>query len=131
MSKRLCQLDQKCDLATEVCCTCNVDFAWPEPLRKAALDDHRRGFYCPNGHLQYFIGETTTAKACRERDMLRAQLDQERARTRELEKSASALRGQITKAKRRASNGVCPCCTRSFANLRRHMASKHPNYTKA
>jgi hypothetical protein len=23
---------------------------------------------------------------------------------------------------------VCPCCNRSFQNLRRHMATKHPEF---
>lgn len=25
--------------------------------------------------------------------------------------------------------GVCPCCNRSFTNVRRHMTSQHPDYT--
>jgi hypothetical protein len=30
----------------------------------------------------------------------------------------------------RIGNGVCPCCNRSFTNLRRHMTTKHPEYPK-
>lgn len=41
---------------------------------------------------------------------------------------ASYARGQLTKLKRRVSNGVCPCCNRSFADLHRHMTEKHPDY---
>jgi hypothetical protein len=29
---------------------------------------------------------------------------------------------------RRVGNGVCPCCSRSFTNLKRHIRSKHPDY---
>lgn len=34
----------------------------------------------------------------------------------------------LRKTKDRVKNGVCPCCTRHFTNLERHMASKHPGY---
>ena len=30
----------------------------------------------------------------------------------------------------RTGNGVCPCCKRSFTNLRRHMNTKHPNFSR-
>jgi hypothetical protein len=29
------------------------------------------------------------------------------------------------------ANGVCPCCNRTFQNLARHMAGKHPDYEEA
>jgi hypothetical protein len=50
-----------------------------------------------------------------------------------LDKELVAQRGQTTKARNqleRVGNGVCPCCTRSFTNLRRHMATKHPGFKK-
>jgi len=31
----------------------------------------------------------------------------------------------------RVRKGVCPCCTRSFSNLKRHMETKHPEVSKA
>jgi len=43
---------------------------------------------------------------------------------------SKAIRGELTKLKKRVTNGVCPCCHRSFQNLRRHMATKHPNEAK-
>lgn len=33
-----------------------------------------------------------------------------------------------TRAKKRAATGTCPCCGRSFVQLRRHMAAKHPDH---
>ena len=36
-----------------------------------------------------------------------------------------------TRIKNRISNGVCPCCRRSFQNLHRHMLNKHPDYASA
>jgi DNA repair exonuclease SbcCD ATPase subunit len=33
--------------------------------------------------------------------------------------------------KARIKNGICPCCKRSFVQLARHMATKHPEYGDA
>lgn len=45
-----------------------------------------------------------------------------------LRSSNAALKGVITKERKRVSNGVCPCCNRQFTNLLRHMKCKHPNH---
>ncbi len=62
----------------------------------------------------------------------RASLQGQLARTEDLRdhhrRSASAYKGQLTKAKKRAANGVCPCCSRTFSDLARHMKSKHPDF---
>lgn len=65
------------------------------------------------------------------------EIEQERKRkewaeqeARVTERRRRALKGQITKVKKRIGHGVCPCCNRSFENLRRHMATKHPTYAK-
>ena len=34
-----------------------------------------------------------------------------------------------TRIKNRIAAGVCPCCNRTFQNLARHMANKHPTFT--
>jgi hypothetical protein len=31
---------------------------------------------------------------------------------------------------KRVRSGLCPCCKRSFVNLKRHMATKHPEEKK-
>jgi chromosome segregation ATPase len=93
-------------------------------------------FYCPFGHqMSFSLGDSEATKLRRERDRLTQRLaekDDEIARQRELQEAAerrvSAARGQITKLKNRAAAGVCPCCTRHFVNLERHMASKHKGF---
>lgn len=42
-------------------------------------------------------------------------------------KRADNAEKKIIQTKRRALAGVCPCCTRTFQNVQRHMKSKHPN----
>jgi predicted RNA-binding Zn-ribbon protein involved in translation (DUF1610 family) len=94
-------------------------------------------FYCPFGHsMSYSHGPSESEKLRQERDRLRQRLaekDDEITRQREqreaAERRVSAARGQITKLKNRAAAGVCPCCTRHFVNLERHMATKHKGFT--
>jgi hypothetical protein len=42
------------------------------------------------------------------------------------ERRLRAQKGATTRAKKRAVAATCPCCGRSFSQLRRHMAAKHP-----
>lgn len=119
-------------LETEVCATCGVLFAMPELMVTRRREDGR-DFYCPNGHVLHYGAENEKLKREleQERDRnasLSARLDQERAHSR-------ALRGVVTKTKRRlsaveqrAAGGVCPCCNRPFVQLSRHMKTKHPEY---
>lgn len=93
----------------------------------------RESFYCPNGHKQWFPGETADTKAQR----LAGELDMERTRRRETEKqldyarrTQKATSTRLKKVKQRVGHGVCPCCTRSFQNLARHMESQHPTFGK-
>lgn len=79
------------------------------------------------------VARQTTLR--RERDRLK----QEQARLVEVaneaqrqqaaaERRAAAARGQVTKLKRSATAGVCPCCSHGFPNLARHIAAKHPEF---
>lgn len=114
------------DLVTETCCNCGVLFAMTadyERRRRAKKDS----FYCPNGHGQHYTGPTDT-------DRLREAKARETALRDQLEASirdAEAARAALMRDRQRFINGVCPCCNRSFENVRRHMASKHPDYDAA
>lgn len=114
---------------TITCCHagCGIVFAVPSWWESKRRDDHTV-WYCPNGHEQHFNSASATEllrKALVAKD---AQLDQVRAARARAERRAAAARGQVTKIRNRIANGVCPCCNRSFQNLRRHMATKHPHY---
>lgn len=126
-------------MVTEDCCQCGVLFAIPEDLRNRRLEDHK-SFYCPNGHCMSFTGETNEQKAKKARaelEQVRKQLELARQGQRWTQdqldaavKERSALKGQLTKTRKRIANGVCPCCNRSFADLHRHMSSQHPDYVE-
>lgn len=108
------------------CVDCGIDLVAPESF----LDDRRKDghlFYCINGHPQSY-SET-------EEKRLRKKLDASEKRAAALDAQAAALGDQLRAAERerkrlakRAANGVCPCCARSYVQLARHMKSKHPDY---
>lgn len=105
-------------------CTCGVIFGIPRDLERRRRQDGK-GFYCPNGHSLVFSDkEDTEEKLRRAEASLRAKDDQLRAAIRE----GDAARQETLRIRQRIANGVCPCCTRSFADVRRHMATQHPEY---
>lgn len=123
---------------TTTCCheECGVTFAMDANLYAQRLDDGR-AFYCPNGHAQHFSesreAELRRTRAQRDqaikaRDLAQANERAERARANHEQKCRKAARTTLRKARERIAAGVCPCCTRTFQQLARHMKSKHPHY---
>lgn len=120
------------------CCVCGVQFAFPATLYRKKLEDKTR-FFCPNGHEQHFVGKSEVEKLReqleRERREHQAALETERQTTHSwrssyesAENSRRATKAQLTKVKNRVANGVCPCCKRTFTNLRQHMSRQHPDF---
>lgn len=117
-------------------CWCGIRHAIPQELydnQHSQWEDGRtqRVIYCPLGHSYTIAGEG-------EAERLRRRLEQEearRARTAaardQAEASAWAYKGVATKARKRAAAALCPCCNRSFVQLRRHMEAKHPDFDPA
>jgi hypothetical protein len=118
------------------CVSCQTPFYIPTSLYMAAKASSAITFYCPYGHPQVFReGPTEADKLRQERDRLTQRLAQkddeikhQRERAEAAERSAIARKGVVTRLKNRAAAGICPCCARSFENLRRHMAAKHPEF---
>lgn len=103
---------------------CGVPFAITNDLYRKASADHSIGFWCPNGHKVYFQGKSTEDQL-RDAEAGKVALrDQLEAAARE----AESVRGALLRDRHRFANGVCPCCNRSFENVRRHMTTKHPDY---
>lgn len=121
------------------CESCGIQFG----ASKAWMDARRadgKGFYCPNGHALAFEGTTkklkkeleeakkAAADAKRQADQYRNWYNAEQGDHEQTRKKLSSTKGQLTKTKKRVANGVCPCCSRHFANLERHMAGQHPDF---
>jgi hypothetical protein len=115
-------------LTVTECGECGVTFGMTEEFIAARRSDHR-GFYCPKGHSRYYPQKSEAEKL---RDRLRsaqAQLPHTQDQLQATEYQRRAQKGQNTRLKNRIAAGVCPCCNRSFQDLRRHMAGQHPDYT--
>lgn len=112
-------------------CWCGMRHAIPQTLRDHMNAQHEKGqkqigIYCPLGHSWIFSGKSEVEK-------VKERLEREQSRTAaltaekdQLEASRRALKGQVTKIKKRIGKGVCPCCNRHFVNVERHMATQHP-----
>lgn len=84
--------------------------------------------YCNVGWGFENRGENARLKAELEAEKVRkvralAEANEQRSRAIRAEESRERL-------KRRVKAGACPCCKRSFVALARHIANKHPEFSK-
>lgn len=117
------------------CSVCGLTYAANSQWVKNRREDHL-DFCCPNGHSQYFGGKSDVEKARDEAERLRNQVVYERSRNDQLRadrdaigRRLSAQKSATTRVKKRVANGVCPCCSRYFSCLHRHMKTMHPEFT--
>lgn len=110
------------------CPSCGVVYGITSEFANAVKNRHG-SYYCPNGHsLSWKDSEADILR--RKLDSARMDVDWYKSRASEAEGSLRATRGVVTKLRKRVTNGVCPFgCRRHFANLQRHVASKHPGAT--
>lgn len=123
-------LTEKVTLTTLDCGVCGIPFAMPTTMYDECQRNHRQNFYCPNGHSLAFHGKTEAEKLRERLKRVESAHTSVRDQLEASERSNAALKGVVTRTKKRVGNGVCPCCSRSFANVARHMANQHPDYAE-
>lgn len=115
------------------CYSCRCPFAVPAVIR-GNWRERGQSFYCPNGHMQHYTESEVTklqkqvAQLKSNEAFYKANAAAERDAREQTQRRLAAQRGAATRLRNRVKNGVCPCCTRSFADLREHMKSKHPDF---
>lgn len=121
------------DLIERKCPICGVQYALDKDFYDYRRLNKSEGWYCPNGHY-LVIKESDAEKYRREAERLKQQIAQwqdEAQHNLEVaqyhERAAAAYKGHLTRHKKRAKAGTCPCCKRTFQNLARHMATQHPD----
>jgi hypothetical protein len=116
------------ELVTDECCRCGIVFGYPKTWweRKQATGD---GFYCPNG-CSLVLREPDHVKLKKENERLQQSLSAAREEVNLARESTRRTEAKLSRLKKRAANGVCPCCSRTFQNLHRHMKSKHPEFVE-
>lgn len=121
------------------CFTCGVPFGITAELYRRVVEKATGAVYCPacgqetcwressaDRRIKQLTQQLQTADTRANTANRHARLVGQRADR--VEGSLRATRGVVTRMKNRVSRGVCPCCKRHFANLERHMDTKHPSY---
>lgn len=117
-------------LEAVTCGECGLTFGLEAEYRRQLRYSHQT-FYCPNGHARVYRGETEADKLRRELEMSRSNATWQRAQREAAERSRAALKGQVTRIKRKVAAGQCPCCRTTFSDLAGHMADQHPEFADA
>ncbi len=118
-------------------CWCGIAHAVPSSLRSEQMRTHEGGgsmsIYCPLGHTYQPVGESRAEKLERQLQWQKEQRARVAAERDQAQASARAHKGAATKARKKAAAAVCPVpgCGRSFKQLRRHMATQHPDFDPA
>jgi len=120
------------EIETRTCPVCGVHYG----VDKALIDRRLREgghWFCTNGDSLSFIEPEVEklrkqlASAQGNLNFYRSYSEQKEAEAKELGKQVRAQKAAKTRLMRRVTNGVCPCCQRHFANVQRHMQSRHPD----
>jgi len=117
------------DMVTVICCYsgCGITFGMTKTFNRLRRNDHR-WWCCPNGHQQQYSGKNEEEKLRGELKRKQAELQREQLRALEAEGLAKQKDQLYKRLRHRVIHGVCPCCTRTFENVARHMADMHPEF---
>lgn len=116
-------------LGRVTCCNCGIVFAFDENRIKTLKRTHKE-FYCPNGHSQYWPGESDIERERRLKNHYKDMMETAQQQRDSARNKARAEKAAKTRLKNRVKRGVCPCCNRTFQNLARHIETKHPEFKK-
>lgn len=117
-------------------CWCGMRHAVPAELEREQQRKHDDGetpfsIYCPLGHTYVPAGIPEVERERERRRRAEARLTSTQDQLEASERSRVALRGHLTRAKRRIEAGVCPVpgCRRSgFTRVMSHVRAKHPDW---
>lgn len=115
------------EMVSTECCTCGVPVVM-SALMMAQRRQDGGTFYCINGH-QLGFGDNENARLRKEVEAQKKRVVSAEARASVAEAVQRDAQAERDRLKARVHRGVCPCCNRSFANVQRHMATKHPEAT--
>jgi ssDNA-binding Zn-finger/Zn-ribbon topoisomerase 1 len=118
---------QEIEFTVVTCANCAIAFAVNSDFEGRRRNDHQT-FYCPEGHTNYYPHKSEAEKLrdkLAERD---AGIASAQAKANRLEHERDAIVKAHKRMRKRVMNGVCPCCNRTFQNLREHMQTQHADF---
>lgn len=116
------------NLQTVHCADCGVLFALTVQM-ETKLRETGGAFYCPNGHNLNFGSRLKDLE--RKLAAKDAELSMARSNLLVVRQECEAAEAKHAKLKRRVTNGVCPCCHRTFRQLAAHIKRQHPGMVKS
>ena len=118
-------LTTKVELVELECGNCGVVHAIPKIMHDKCYEEG--GYWtCPNGHSRGFKqGRHQRDEIYRERDRLKQMLAQKDDEIKHAQRQWETAEKALKRERKRINAGVCPCCNRTFQNLKRHMETKH------
>ena len=119
-------INEVIDFTLETCCSCSIPFFMPTYLHKRLVADKGERFFCPNGHGMTFIGKTEAEKLKEQLEKLQQEKDRQHELLQNKWLDAIGEKYKLEKQLKKVHKGICPCCNRSFQNLKNHMETKHP-----
>lgn len=140
MTTRTVTLDSYTDVTVKLdiknCPVCGIVYGVPKSMMDRKLRDGG-SWYCPNGDNIIFTKTEAdkqrerAEQAEKDRDYWQREERRERERAERIKREKAAVKGQLTKTKKRVGKGVCPCCNRHFVNVQKHMESQHPEFAES
>jgi len=121
------------DIVPMTCPVCGVRYGVDRVYQEKKYQEGGR-WKCPNGDpLIYRENEADRLRKLLEQaeqtiQIERANKETANRRAVSAEMSRRVTKGHLTRLRQRVAHGVCPCCGRTFQQLARHMANKHPNF---
>ncbi len=107
------------------CASCGTVYAISEKLKESLRESHKT-FYCPNGHSQWFPQDNEAERLRKELKRKEQELADRIAENYRVQAELDSTIKKQKKDLKRLTNGVCPCCNRTFSNLLQHMKKQHP-----
>lgn len=120
-------LNASVSLASLTCCNCGMTFAMPQTIMDERRKDHVN-FYCPSGHTQHFPHESDVEKLKKQVERLQKEKEWAQQESKVNAEAANKAERSLTRLRKRAKAGVCPCCKRTVKQMAQHMATKHPDF---
>ena len=116
------------ELTTVVCGECGGAYAIAQRFHRYCYE-HGTGWNCPYCRTRWgFFGTTEAERKREKRKRAERTLDEVKAELQYTEHRRRGEKAAKTRLQKRAKAGVCPCCSRSFKQLRQHMARMHPAF---
>ena len=108
----------------ETQCYCGLPVLAP-PARFRQFEQEGKNIHCALGHTFVIGGETENAELKQRVRGLKEQLARERIERKAAEEAAMREVKKRKRLEKRAKDGLCPHCSRTFKNLKNHMLPKH------